>query len=67
MAGMMSSNKNRSVHGVDNPYNGDGFWLDRHFKRSRKTGAATGGRGWRRKLRKKEKAETRKVITAERD
>ena len=67
MAGMMSSNKNRSVHGVDNPYDGDGFWLNRHFKRSRKAGAATGGRGWRRALRKKEKVETRRDIASDRD
>lgn len=63
MPGMMASNKNRSVHGVDNPMNDDGFYLLRHFKRPRKTGAATGGRDWRRKLRKKEKAETRRAIS----
>lgn len=67
MAGMMSSNRNRSVHGVDSSLFDDGFWQDRHFKRTRKGGGITGGRGWRRKLRKKEAAETRRLIREELD
>ena len=57
MAGMMSSNKNRSVRKVDNPVNDDGFYQHRHFKGNCRAGAPTGGRGWRRALRKKEKTE----------
>lgn len=67
MGGMMSSKRNRSVHRVDSPTFDDGFWQDRHFKRNRKGGAATGGRGWRRKLRKKEAAETQRLIREEQD
>lgn len=62
MPGMLAANKNRSVRKVDNPMDGDGFWQFRHFKRSRKTGAATGGRDWRRALRTKEKVEFRKEL-----
>ena len=55
MAGkMMSAPRNRSAHGVDNPWDGDGFWTTRRFHGSRRAGAATGGRAWRRVLRKKE-------------
>jgi hypothetical protein len=67
MPGMTASNRNRSRFRVDNPNMDDGFYQDRHFKRSRKGGAATGGRGWRRKLRKKEAAETQRIIREEQD
>lgn len=67
MGGMMSSKRNRSAHKVDNPMMDDGFYQDRHFKRSRKGGGVTGGRGWRRKLRKKEAVETQRLIREEQD
>lgn len=55
MAGrMMSSDRNRSKNRVDNRMDDDGFWTLRKFKAKRRTGAATGGRGWRRTIRAKE-------------
>lgn len=65
MAGMMSSNRNRSVLRVDDPWDGDGFWTLRRFKAKRRTGAATGGRGWRRAIRSKEKLRVEKEIRSE--
>lgn len=65
MAGMLASPKNRSVNKVDNPYDSDGFYMYRHFKRPRKTGAATGNRDRRRTLRTKEKVATRNLIREE--
>lgn len=59
---MMASNKNRAVNNVDSTMFDDGFWQHRHFKGKRRTGAATGGRGWRRALRKKEKQSVKKDI-----
>ena len=63
MAGrMLASSKNRAIHNVDSTSFDDGFWQHRHFKGKRRTGAATGGRGWRRALRMKEKtAVTREI------
>jgi hypothetical protein len=66
MANMMSAPRNRSVLGVDNPMNSDGFYLHRIFKGNRSTGAATGKRGWRRAIRAKEKAQFRRAIEQER-
>lgn len=54
MSGMMSSPKRRSILGLDNPIDSDGFYRARHFKHSRRTGKS-GGRVWRRILRAKEK------------
>ena len=62
MPGMMASNKNRAVNHVDGAMFDDGFWQHRHFKGKRKAGAPTGSRGWRRVLRAKEKAATRRDI-----
>lgn len=55
MPGMMASKKNRAVNNVDSTVFDDGFWQHRRFKGNRQAGAATGGRAWRRVLRKKEK------------
>jgi hypothetical protein len=61
MAGsMMASDRNRSKHNVDNVYYDDGFWQDRKFKGNRSAGAATGGRGWRRRIRAKEGVEMKR-------
>lgn len=65
MAGMMSANRNRSVLGVDNPIDGDGFWRYRSFKGNRRTGSATGGRGWRRAIRAKEREAVAREIRSE--
>lgn len=62
MASMMSSQKNRSTLGVDNPMDDDGFYLHRHFKSKRRTGAPTGKRAWRRAIRAKEVATTRREV-----
>lgn len=52
---VMSSPRNRSRFGVDNPWDDDGFWRYRKFKARRRTGQPTGGRMWRRSLRANEK------------
>lgn len=62
---MLSANRNRGKHNVDNSYFDDGFWQHRHFKGKRRAGAPTGGRGWRRALRSKEKTETRREILSD--
>ena len=62
MARMLASPWNRGIWNVDDPWDGDGFWTHRRFKGNRKGGAATGGRGWRRVLRKKEKTEFRREV-----
>lgn len=62
MANMLASRRNRIAKGVDNPINDDGFWQFRRFKGNRKAGSPTGGRGWRRNLRAKEKAEFKRSI-----
>jgi len=55
MAGrMMSQPRNRSVLGVDNPMDDDGFWAGRRFHGGRRTGQPTGGRIWRRTIRARE-------------
>lgn len=65
MAGMLASPRNRGMQNVDDPWNDDGFYTHRHFKGSRKTGKATGKRGWHRTLRSKSKEEARKIIKQE--
>lgn len=65
MAGMLSSPRNRGMNNVDDPVNDDGFYTHRHFKGHRRTGKATGKRGWRRTLRAKTKTETQKIISVE--
>lgn len=65
MAGMMASDRNRGILSVDNRFNDDGFWTLRKFHGKRRTGAATGGRGWRRTLRAKEKSIIRRSITSD--
>ena len=65
MAGMMASKRNRSVLRVDDPLNDDGFWLHRRFKAKRRTGAPTGGRGWRRTIRSKESVRVAREIRNE--
>jgi hypothetical protein len=68
MAGrMMASDKNRSKNKVDNRYDDDGFWMHRRFKAHRRTGAATGGRGWRRAIRTKEQREVTREVRSEMD
>lgn len=62
MAGMMTSDKNRGAAGIDNRNDDDGFWSFRKFKGKRRTGAPTGGRGWRRALRANEKIAVSKEI-----
>ncbi len=66
MGGMMSANRNRSVLGVDNPIDSDGFWHHRRFGGNRRTGSPTGGRGWRRTIRAKESAAVARDIRSER-
>jgi hypothetical protein len=63
MAGrMMASDRNRSNHNVDSAMFDDGFWTGRKFKGKRRTGAATGGRGWRRNIRAAERVEVNREI-----
>lgn len=63
--GMSASPRNRAVLGVDNPLDGDGFWHGRKFKANRRTGAATGGRVWRRVIRAKENESVRRNMDKE--
>lgn len=55
MSNMMSSPRNRCENNVDNPMLDDGFWQFRRFNGGRRTGTPTGGRAWRRTIRKREK------------
>lgn len=61
---VMSSPRNRCRVGVDNPTDDDGFWQFRKFKGSRKNGAPTGGRLWRRTIRTREKMDVRAEIAS---
>lgn len=63
--GMMSSPKNRSPLGIDDPWDDDGFWTRRKFHGHRSTGQATGGRLWRRAVRVIEKRHTAREIAQE--
>lgn len=68
MATMMSAPRNRSVLGVDNPWDDDGFWTMRKFKAPRRTGQPTGGRMWRRAIRHIEARAVRaEIVQALRD
>lgn len=62
MASMMSSRKNRSATGIDNPVNDDGFYVHRRFHANRRAGAASSKRGWRRAIRTVEKRAYTKEI-----
>lgn len=62
MPGMMASKRNRIRNGVDNPYDDDGFWVFRGFRGNRKGGKATGGRGWRRAIRKRENTRFKREV-----
>lgn len=56
---VLASNRNRGIHGVDDPWNADGFYAARAFKARRKSGKS-GKRMWRRILRKTEERHWRR-------
>lgn len=58
---MLTSNRNRGVHDVDDPWNADGFYTARAFKARRRSGQS-GKRLWRRILRKVERRQWRRDV-----
>lgn len=61
---MLASPRNRGTHGVDDPWDDDGFYTHRKFH-ARRVSGQSGKRTWRRVLRAKEKVAVRHMIESE--
>jgi len=59
MPGLSASRRNRGQLGVDDPWDDDGFYRHRRFKK-RQVSGKSGGRPWRRVIRTIEKRRWRR-------